>query len=123
MNVLITSAGRRVSLLRAFQEQTAARNGGTFAGDQDPLAPALHLADDAFVLPPIEDPTYIDALLSIVKRRKIKLLVPTIDTELPFLEGNSASGSFDVSVEIVIIRFNVRAAANNYTTTGIIKSV
>ena len=89
MNVLITSAGRRVSLLRAFQEQTAARNGGTFAGDRDPLAPALHLADDAFVLPPIEDPTYIDALLSIVKRRKIKLLVPTIDTELPFLAANA----------------------------------
>ena len=89
MNVLITSAGRRVSLLRAFQQQTAARNGSTFAGDRDPLAPALQLADRAFVLPPIEDPTYLDALLSIVARWKIRLLVPTIDTELPFLAENA----------------------------------
>ncbi len=89
MNVLSTSAGRRVSLLRAFQQQTAARNGNTFAGDRDPLAPALQCADRAFVLPPIEDPTYLDALLSIVKRWKIRLLVPTIDTELPFLAKNA----------------------------------
>ncbi len=89
MNVLITSAGRRVSLLRSFQGATASRGALTLAGDRDPEAPALHLADRAFVLPPIDDPSYLDSLLDIVKQWAVRLLVPTIDTELSFLARNA----------------------------------
>ena len=49
--VLVAAAGRRTTLVRAFVEATAARGGRTIAGDVDPLAPALSLADDAVRLP------------------------------------------------------------------------
>jgi carbamoyl-phosphate synthase large subunit len=85
LNVLISSAGRRASLLRIFQKETAGRGSVTFAGDMDPLAPALQLADRSIVLPPLNDQGYVDNLLSIVSREAIRLLVPTIDTELRLL--------------------------------------
>lgn len=85
MNVLITSAGRRTTLLKHFQAACRAHGGKVLAGDMDPLAPALYLADRGFVLPAIGHGSYLDRLIDIVRREKIRLLVPTIDPELPFL--------------------------------------
>jgi carbamoyl-phosphate synthase large subunit len=55
------------------------------AGDVDPLAPTLYLADHAVRLPLISDLGYINALCGVVERYNIDLLVPTIDTELEVL--------------------------------------
>lgn len=85
MNVLITSAGRRTSLLRAFQEAAHRRGGKVLAGDVDGLAPALYLADIAIRLPRVTDEAYVPTLLELVNRHSIRLVVPTIDTELPVL--------------------------------------
>ncbi|MBN2589539.1 MAG: ATP-grasp domain-containing protein [Sedimentisphaerales bacterium] len=52
------------------------------------LSPALQLCDDKFIVKPISDPGYIRQLLSIVKNNQVKLLVPTIDTELKLLAQN-----------------------------------
>lgn len=87
MNVLITSAGRRTSLLNAFQEAARPWNGTVFAADLDPLAPACHLADEAFCLPLITDDAYIPVLCEHIRKHSIGLIVPTIDTELPVLAG------------------------------------
>lgn len=88
MNVLITSAGRRTSLLALFQEAARARGGRVFAGDMDPLAPALYLADQPLRLPPVSSPEYLPFLLDFVRANAIRLVVPTIDTELAvFAEG------------------------------------
>lgn len=85
MNVLITSAGRRVSLLKAFQEAVNPLGSSVFAGDIDSLAPSLYVSDMGFALPSISMTGYIDSLLDIVREHRIKLIVPTIDTELPAL--------------------------------------
>jgi len=82
MNVLITSAGRRTSLLTLFKEAAHARGGRVFAGDMDPLAPALYLADEPLRLPPATSPEYLPFLLDFVRANDIRLVVPTIDTEL-----------------------------------------
>ena len=87
--VLVTAAGRRTTLVRAFVEATAARGGRTIAADVDPLAPALYVADDAVRLPRTTDPDYVPALLEIVDRRGVSLLVPTIDTDLPTLAAHA----------------------------------
>ncbi len=89
MNVLITSAGRRTSLLRAFK-CAVGEAGAVFAGDLDPLAPALYLADRAFALPPVTRADYIPHVLDLVTRHQIGLVVPTIDTELPSLAAHAA---------------------------------
>lgn len=85
MNVLVTSAGRRVSLLQAFARATHARSAHVFAGDASSLAPTLYLADDAFRLPNVQDERYVPHLLELVREHRIGLIVPTIDPELAVL--------------------------------------
>lgn len=85
MNVLITSAGRRVSLLQAFARAAGARGARVLAGDASGLAPALYLADGAFQLSSVLADGYVPQLLSLVREHRIGLIVPTIDTELPVL--------------------------------------
>lgn len=91
MNVLLTSAGRRTSLLSDLRAATHRRGGMVLAGDMDGLAPALFMADEAVKLPPVLDPDYVPYLLELVRRYEIKLVVPTIDTELPVLARAATS--------------------------------
>ena len=90
-NVLLTAAGRRTTLVRAFHDEVRARGGRTYAGDVDPLAPALFLADEAVQLYATDDPAYVADLVQIVSRHNIRLLVPTIDPDLPVLARHRAA--------------------------------
>src|SRR5881227_994588 len=85
MNVFIASGGRRTSLVEAFHKAARRRGGQVHVGEIDGLAPALYLADRAVRLPRIQDADYVPFLLDYVKREKIALLVPTLDTELGVL--------------------------------------
>jgi carbamoyl-phosphate synthase large subunit len=81
--VLLTSAGRRVSLLRAFRRAVAALGGGrVLAADVSGTAAALHEADAHFRVPRCDAPDYVPALLDICRREGVVLVVPTIDPEL-----------------------------------------
>jgi len=85
-NVLLTSAGRRVALLRAFRDALAAVGGGrVLAADAGGTAAAIHEADEGFVVPRCDSPDYVPALLAICRREHVALVVPTIDPELPVL--------------------------------------
>lgn len=83
MNVLITSAGRRTSLLTAFKRAAEKRGGKVFAGDIDSLAPALYFANEGIRLSLINEPGYIDSIKQVTVEHNINIIVPTIDTELP----------------------------------------
>lgn len=87
MNILLTSVGRRVELLKAFRQSMCQFNikGKIIAVDSKQNAPACFLADTAELVPKINDPTYIDSLLDICDRHSIDLLIPLIDTELQIL--------------------------------------
>lgn len=91
MNILITSAGQRVSLVRSFQEELKKyfNNGRVFTTDLNPiLAPACHISDEYFQVPRVTDEKYIDTLLEVCLKNEIKLVIPTIDTELLILSEN-----------------------------------
>ncbi|MFI5254349.1 MAG: ATP-grasp domain-containing protein [Candidatus Limnocylindrales bacterium] len=84
--VLILSAARKVLLVRAFQEATREAGGGrVLAADISPLAPALHVADGARLVPRSDDPSFIPALIDLCAAEGIGLVVPTRDEELPVL--------------------------------------
>ena len=88
MNILISSAGRRVSLVRAFQKEAKKIDAGikVFASDASPiLSAACQIADDYFKVPLLSTPDYIDVLLEECTKRNIKIIIPTIDTELTLL--------------------------------------
>lgn len=91
-NVLILSAGRRVSLVRGFQAVAHAREIGVFAADMNPgMSSACQIADKRFRLPHVLDPAYPDALAALCDEKEVALVIPTLDTELAVLSGLRAS--------------------------------
>lgn len=84
-NILITSAGRRGKLIRAFQKSLGELlpSSLVFAADMRPeLSVACHLADGAFVVPRCDHTDYIPRIIELCRANEIGLVVPTIDTEL-----------------------------------------
>ena len=85
-NVLITSAARKVLLVRAFADALARTGSGrVIAADIDPLAAALYAADAGRLIPRSDEPSFLDALLGICADDRVGLIVPTRDEELPIL--------------------------------------
>lgn len=87
-NILITSAGQRVALLRAFQRELKAvfPEGKVYAVDLNPaLSPACQIADGYAPICRVTDTAYPQALLAQCLQWGIKLIIPTIDTELLML--------------------------------------
>jgi carbamoyl-phosphate synthase large subunit len=87
VNTLFTSAGRRVELLRAFNRayNELSLAGHIVAIDRDPLAPALREASAAYIVPPVSDRGYVDAIVRICQAEDIDLVFPLIDREIPVL--------------------------------------
>lgn len=91
-NILITSAGRRVSLVKAFQAELKKHlsdNSAVFCTDVKPeLSAACNVSDKYYRVPPATNDNYIDSLLDISLANNVKVIVPTIDTELKILAQN-----------------------------------
>lgn len=90
MNLLILSAGRRVSLVRNFVEsvERCGLTAMTFASDTTPnLSSACAVADGHVQLPPAGDVDFLARLGGECDRLQISLVIPTIDTELEVLAG------------------------------------
>jgi carbamoyl-phosphate synthase large subunit len=88
--VLISSAGRRVELLRCFQEdaQELGIELNLVATDANPsLSPACRVANRAIQVPRCDSPEFIPTLLEICEKEKVALLIPTIDTELVYFSA------------------------------------
>ncbi len=92
MNILITSAGRRVSLVKAFQKELKdlVPEGLVMTTDFNiELSAACHVSDKAFKMPLVDDENYINLLVDLCLKNNIKLIIPTIDTELLLLAKNA----------------------------------
>jgi carbamoyl-phosphate synthase large subunit len=90
LNIMFSCIGRRVSLLESFRKaaKSLKLQAKFFGTDTTNLSPALQLCDQKFLVKPINDAGYISQMLSIVEKNKVKLLVPTIDTDLKILAQN-----------------------------------
>lgn len=86
-NILFTSVGRRVSLVRAFKKalDDLGLIGQIVTTDLKKSSPASFIADFRYQLPPVNDPSYISRLLDVCQKHHIKLLIPLIDSELSIL--------------------------------------
>lgn len=92
VRIMFTCIGRRVSLLRSFQKagKQLKMNTITVATDTTELSPALQLCDKKYIVKPVTHRDYLKQLLDIVKKEKIKLLVPTVDLDLKLLSKNKS---------------------------------
>ena len=89
-NILITSAGKRVALVRAFKEALRKNglDGCVFTTDMSPgLAPAAYASDGCFPVPRVTDVSYVSVLGKLCESHGVGMVIPTIDTELSVLSG------------------------------------
>lgn len=92
-NILISTAGKRVSLVRAFQNEVRNLNLDIliYASDINTfISSACNVADKCFDVYPVSHKKYLSDLRKKCIDNNIKLLIPTIDTELQLLSDNRA---------------------------------
>lgn len=84
-HVLVTSASKKVPLVRAVQQAAHKLSPiiRVIAGDTDENALTRHVADEFWIMPRTVD-TEVDALLAGCKERGIHTIIPTRDGELLF---------------------------------------
>ena len=86
-NILCCNVGRRGRLMLDFRQSLAGK--GTVVGtDNWSVAPALFLADKMYVVPKIQDPTYLETVLDICKREDIHAVSTFIDPEIELLSAH-----------------------------------
>lgn len=83
-NILFCSVGRRARLLMDFRESMSGR-GKLVATDMSPVAPALFLADKAYLVPRIDAADYWNTVLDICENEDIKAITTLIDPEIELL--------------------------------------
>jgi carbamoyl-phosphate synthase large subunit len=118
LNVLVSSAGRRVGLMNLFRAalNVLARSGTIIATDVSPLAAAWQTADVRCLVPRCNEPEFVPRLLDICREHSVRLVVPTIDPELPVLAEHRAA--FDAIGTTVLVSSPeaVRIAGNKTRT-------
>ncbi len=118
MNILFTSSGRRVVLIKKFKEALKQEGikGKIFTADLKETAPTIHYSDKHFVVPRVNEEGYINKLLKICRSEEINLIIPLIDTELILLANNTkVFESIGVSVLVSSMELNKIANNKKYT--------
>ena len=104
MNILVTSAGQRVSLVRAFKKELIKLfpEGKVFTVDMNPgLSPACNVSDGYKAVRRVDDRGYIKELIVICQEWDIKIIIPTIDTELLILSKNKLV-FFELGINVIV---------------------
>lgn len=120
MNILITSAGRRVALLDFFKQEIKkySSEAKVFACDMNPqLSSACFHADEFFAVPRLSADNYIEKLLNKCLENDIRLVIPTIDTELPILTENRTT-FFEKGINVIVSDSNVIEIGSNKCVTN-----
>lgn len=87
MNYLMLSVDRRGELLKDFRKSMS-EGSKLIATDLSPYAPALYFADKQYLVPRIDDASYVDRILDICKKEQINALTTFIDPETEILAKN-----------------------------------
>jgi len=102
MNILITSASRKVPLVKAFQRALSDGGGGRVIGiDANPRSAALYVADKSYVIPSGTGKKFIKTVQDICRKHDVRLIVPTRDEELPIFATEKDSFQ-DMGVTVMV---------------------
>ena len=102
-DVLISSAGRRVSLMQCWRRSLRflGLQGRLLAGDMSTMSSAANLADKAFLVPRCTSDEFIPFMLDLCRKEGIRVIVPTIDTELSiYAEHRAVFAEIGVTIPI-----------------------
>ena len=104
-NILILAAGTRDKVVRAFRKEFSGQ-GLVIAADASPYAPALYDADKAYIVPRIDAPGYIDFILEICRKEKVRAVLTLIDPELSLLAKNRARFE-EIGVTVIVSSYDL----------------
>jgi len=100
ITVLITPAGSGMAVvaIKAIKQDPDIK---IVAADMNPLASGLHLVHKGYLVPPTSDPSFFSKIDLIIKKEKVNVVVPCLDTFLlPFARRSRAFREKDVKVVI-----------------------
>ncbi|PKM56747.1 MAG: carbamoyl phosphate synthase [Firmicutes bacterium HGW-Firmicutes-3] len=98
-NFLFCSVGRRGELINNCKASLNSKV-KLIATDCSKFAPALYFADKQYIVPRIDDPSYLDTLLNICNIEKVDVITTLIDPEIEILSDNRKIFE-DVGVEVL----------------------
>lgn len=87
MNLLILAAGTRNKIVQYFKRALKG-NGHVIATDASLFSTAIYEADGYYIVPPINQPGYIEEIFEICKKEDIDGVLSLIDPELSLLAQN-----------------------------------
>ncbi|PHA03093.1 transcriptional regulator [Bacillus pseudomycoides] len=118
MNILFTSSGRRVALIKKFKEafEQEKMNGNIITADLKETAPTVYFSDKHFIVPRVTEENYVEELLQICQKENISLIIPLIDTELILLAENKPIFE-EIGVKVLVSSKELNEIANNKVNT------
>jgi carbamoyl-phosphate synthase large subunit len=119
-NILITSTGQRVALVREFKETLVKffPDANVYTTDLNPqMAPAAYVSDGCFEVPRVTASNYIVHVIELCKAHNIGLIVPTIDTELLVLAQNKELFA-ENGVTVCVSSFDFISVCRDKRNTG-----
>ncbi len=117
MNVLLTCVGRRNYLVTFFREALAGR-GRVIVADCSADAPGLRAGDVAVLVPRIDEPGYLDAVLAACREHRAGLLLSLNDLELPLLAANRERFTAAGTRVVVAAPETIRTCFDKLATAG-----
>jgi carbamoyl-phosphate synthase large subunit len=121
-NILITSAGRRVGLVRAFQVELKKKFpfSKVYTAEANPeWSSACRVSDEFFTIPRVDSQNYINSILELCIKKEIKIVIPTIDTELLVLSDSKELFLLN-NIQIVISDFDLISKCRDKRQTNIL---
>jgi carbamoyl-phosphate synthase large subunit len=121
-NILITSAGRRVELVRAFQTELKKKFpfSKVYTAEANPeWSSACRVSDEFFTIPRVDNENYINSILELCIKKEIKIVIPTIDTELLVLSDSKELFLLN-NIHIVISDFELISKCRDKRQTNIL---
>ncbi len=121
-NILITSAGRRVELVRAFQAELKKKFSFSkvYTAEANPeWSSACRISDEYFTIPRVDSEYYINSILELCIKNEIKIVIPTIDTELLVLSDSKELFLLN-NIQIVVSDFDLISKCRDKRQTNIL---
>jgi carbamoyl-phosphate synthase large subunit len=103
VNVLLTCAGQRVDIVRAFRRELreGPHRGRVLVSDLEPLSPALFAADAVVELPRVDDPGYGAAVAETCRREAVRIVLPLTDLD-PVVLAEAAPLVADAGARVLL---------------------
>ncbi|MCR5254844.1 MAG: ATP-grasp domain-containing protein [Acetatifactor sp.] len=109
MNILILSCGTRCKLVEYFKKSNEYKK--VVCTDISEQAPALLMADASYLVPKMTDYNYLDVILEICEKEKIKVLLPLHEDELLLIAKNKQ----------IFIERNILPIISDYSNVALCK--